>query len=83
MGAKYAGILGPLAFSAAVLRGCLQGGGVERTLLTAWLALWAFAALGYVAGKLAGWIVEESVAARLAEELEARQAEKSRAAAKT
>jgi len=82
MGAKYAGILGPLAFAAAVLRGCLQGGGVERTLLTAWLALWAFAALGYVAGRLAGWIVEESVAVRLAEELEARHAEKSQAAAK-
>lgn len=83
MGAKYAGILGPLGFAAAILRGGLQGGGVEPTLLTAWLALWAFAAVGYVTGRLAAWIVEESVTARLAAELEARQAIRPAAETKT
>lgn len=70
MGRVYAGILGPLALAAVLLRGLLHGGGVEAALLAAALALPMFAAIGYAAGSLAEWIVEQSVrgqfAARLA-----------------
>jgi hypothetical protein len=68
LGRSYAGILGPGAFAAVLVRGVMRGGGIEGTLLSAWICLWAFAAVGYVAGRMAEWIVEESATARIAEE---------------
>ena len=67
------GILGPLAMLTAVLHGIIHGGGVESTLGRAWLALWAFAGLGYVMGSLGEWFVGESVQARIADEIAAEQ----------
>ena len=74
MGRTYAGILGFLAFQAVVVRGLLRSAGTEATLWQASLALFAFALLGYVAGELAGWIVEESVQERIAADAAAQQA---------
>jgi hypothetical protein len=71
VGRAYAGILGPLAFLAVLARGWKNHGGVETTLLSAWQALLAFAALGLLLGWLAGWIVDDSVRSRVAAELAA------------
>ncbi|MFH1267662.1 MAG: hypothetical protein ABIK89_18255, partial [Planctomycetota bacterium] len=70
----YAGILGPLALLTCVARGILHGSGVESTLLSAWFGLLAFSALGFVIGRLAEWIVDESVGAVVRAELVAEQA---------
>jgi hypothetical protein len=75
VGRTYAGVLGPIAFLTVALRGWKQGSGVEPSLLSAWLALVAFAALGYVVGRLAAWIVEESVKSRINQELAAQETE--------
>ena len=70
----YAGILGPLAFLASLARGMMHGGGTETVIRTAWYCLLAFAAAGYVVGRLAEWTIEDSLSSRLAAELAARQA---------
>ena len=75
MGRSYAGILGPLAFATVVLRGLLAGNGAEGTLQTACLAMFAFAALGYVLGRAAALIVDDSVRAGFRAELQAIEAE--------
>ena len=61
MGRAYAGILGPLAFALAIARGMLAGSGVEGTLLAASAATFVFAAIGYVAGQTADYLVTDSV----------------------
>jgi hypothetical protein len=61
MGRAYAGILGPLAFALSIARCLAAGSGVEGTLLAASAAMFAFAAIGYVAGQTAGYLVNESV----------------------
>jgi len=71
VGRIYAGILGPLAFLAVLFGAALDGATPEETLWRAWASLWAFAALGYVVGRLADRTIEESVASRVAAELEA------------
>jgi hypothetical protein len=83
VGRTYAGILGFLAFQIEVLRGLLRSAGAESTLWRASLALFAFALLGYVAGELASWVVEESVHDRVAAEAAAHQAAKPKEKAKT
>lgn len=71
MGRSYAGVLGPLAFATVLIRGALQAGGSESTLGTACLALWMFSAIGYVTGRIAEWIVEDSVTTKVSAELDA------------
>ena len=61
MGRAYAGILGPLAFALVTVRGVVSGGGVEGTLLAASGALFMFAAVGYVAGSLAEFLIRDAV----------------------
>jgi hypothetical protein len=61
MGRAYAGILGPLAFALALARGLAAGSGVEGTLLAASGAMFVFAAIGYLAGQTADYLVNESV----------------------
>ncbi len=75
MGGSYAGILGPIAFLTALARGWLNAESVEAILLVAWLNLLVFAAVGYVIGRIAGWIVEDSVRAEITAELEAQEAQ--------
>lgn len=64
MGRAYAGILGPLSFGTIIARGLLDGGNVESALMLASLALFAFAAVGYVVGITAERIVAEAIEAR-------------------
>jgi len=75
VGRSFAGVLGLVAFIAAVARGWVAGGDVNHVVLDAWLGLILFAAIGYVIGSLAGWIVEDSVRSRVAMELAAHQTE--------
>jgi hypothetical protein len=75
LGRIYAGILGPLALAAVLLRDLLHGGSIEASLLAAVLVLPVFAAIGYAAGGLAGWIVEQSVRGQFAARLAPRASE--------
>ena len=70
MARNYAATLGLVAFVTAVARSWLQGASPSQALFTAWLALLAFTALGAALGGLAGWIVDDAVRSRIAEELE-------------
>ena len=46
----------------------MHGSSIENLLFHAWLALLAFAAIGYLIGRLAQWTVEESLRASLTAE---------------
>jgi hypothetical protein len=61
MGRAYAGILGLLAFALSIARGVATGSGVEGTFLAASGALFVFAAIGYIAGQTADYLVNDSV----------------------
>jgi hypothetical protein len=71
MGRAYAGVMGPLAFLTTLVRCQLRSVSVETTVVQAVLCLFVFAAIGGVIGQLAGWIVDDSVRARLAAEIAA------------
>ena len=62
----YAGILGPLAFLTSLANGAFHARQVEAVLLSAWVSLVVFSALGYAAGWVAARIVEEAVRDRIA-----------------
>jgi len=70
----YAGILGPLAFLTALIRGLMHGSGAESVLWTAWCGLLVFAAVGYVIGWIGQRTVEDAISSRIAAELSARRA---------
>ena len=64
MGPSYAGILGPIAFLAMLIRGVIGGSSANSVLVASAVSLIAFAAIGYVTGCLADQIVLESVKQR-------------------
>ena len=74
VGRTFAGILGHVALTLIVARGMRYGAGFNSTLCSALLGLAAFALLGFCAGTLAEWIVEQSVRARVAAEVESQSA---------
>ncbi len=74
MGRSYAGIMGSLAFFASLVRGWIGGLDAVVAVNRAWFHLLAFAAIGLVIGRIAGWIVDESVRSRFATELQAKTA---------
>lgn len=82
MGRSYAGILGLLGFSACLVRGAVHGSGTHDTLFQAWASMLIFVAIGYVAGRLAGWMVEETVRSKAAAQTAA-HADSEAAASKT
>ena len=71
MGRKYAAILGLVAFTTATFRGLLLGATPESTFPGACIGLFAFAAVGYVAGAFAESVVEQAVRMRFAIDLQA------------
>ncbi len=73
VGRTYAGVLGSLAFTAVAARGLVHGGTPDSVLPIACGWMFGFALLGFIAGELAGWIVEESVRANLVRAAAARQ----------
>lgn len=66
----YAGILGLLAFAAVMARGVVHGGSASAIIWQAVLSLFAFAGIGYVIGRTAQWIVEDSVRGQLTSQLQ-------------
>jgi len=65
----YAGILGLVALLTSLARGFIHAHQTDAILLGAWQSLLVFAAVGYVAGWIAGRIVEESVNSTIQDEL--------------
>jgi hypothetical protein len=70
---QFAGILGAAAFATTIVRGWAGGGDAAAVLPRAAAALVVFALLGATVGRLALWIVEEGVTARLHEALTVRE----------
>ncbi|MBW3596514.1 MAG: hypothetical protein KY475_04475 [Planctomycetes bacterium] len=70
MAARYAGVLGLVAFLASIARGAIDGQGLAATP-SACFALAVFAAIGAIAGKIAQTAVEESVHQNMKAEIEA------------
>ena len=75
MGRTFAGILGPLALVTVVARGFLDGGSVESTLQVGCACLFVFAAVGWILGKVAAYVVDESVKAAFDAEIAAAETE--------
>ena len=73
MGRKYARLLGPLAFGVMVVRGLIHQWSVEAVIPAACISLFAFAAIGYIAGVIAQTTVEQSVSQRFEAELKQRR----------
>ncbi|NLS97379.1 MAG: hypothetical protein GXX96_35010 [Planctomycetaceae bacterium] len=70
MARLFAGILGPLAMLTTTASGLIHGRTSQSVAWAAWLALIAFAAIGYVLGWIANRTVEDSVQAAIAARLE-------------
>ena len=64
----YAGILGLIAFLTVLIRAAIAGGGFEGTIQAGCVALAVFATLGFLAGKAATFVVDESVRLQLRDE---------------
>jgi hypothetical protein len=69
MRSKYARLLGPLAFGVIMIRGLIHGWSVESTVPSACISLFAFAAIGYMAGLIAETTIEQSVSQRFEAEV--------------
>ena len=73
MGRVYAGILGPISFGVVVARSLVDSDRVDTALYTAPIALFAFAAIGYVIGFIAERTITEGVEARFHAQLRAHE----------
>jgi len=71
MAASFAGVLGFTAFFAEMFRAVLHGSGLEGTIPGAIVALFGFAALGFMCGGTAEWILRDAVAQQVAAEVAA------------
>ena len=71
MNRKFAGILGPVAFATTLLHGWIVGASVESNLQLACFCLFGFAAIGWIVGSIAEWVVIESVQGQFNNELKA------------
>jgi len=69
MGRTYGGILGLIAFLVVLALG--RAGGSEATIVMACGCLFLFAAIGWVVGQLANWVVGESVRSKMQAEIDA------------
>ena len=76
MGRSYGGILALVAFLTIVARGLAGEGSAESTLKTACLFLFAFGGAGYLVGRIAEWIVTDSVRAKLYAEMNRQESTK-------
>lgn len=75
MGRTYAGVLGCLAFATVLVHGAIHHAGLEATVVRAVGMMVGFAVVGFLLGSVAQNVVEESVRARMAQELAERAAE--------
>ena len=70
MAPTYAGILGPLALLVVLAQGTVHGNSLQSTLMVGWIALIAFSAIGYVAGRIAETTVDRGFQDRVNAEIE-------------
>lgn len=77
MGRAYAGVLAPLAMITMIFRGLLHGGGVEEILPGAIGAFWVFLFVGLAIGRLAAWLVDQSIREDLTRQIEMMPSESS------
>ena len=73
MGRTYAGILGTIAFLTVLGRGLIHGAEAVPTLRLASASLLVMAVLGAIVGRLAAWLIDQSIRWQVQGELEARQ----------
>lgn len=76
MGQAYAGVLGLLACGLTLVRGLAAGAAPESTIAAACGSLFAFAAVGWIAGRLAERFTEESVRSRFQQALHSLEPDK-------
>ena len=69
MGRVYAGILGPLAMAVVICRGWVGAGDAVNTLGQATVYLAIFSVVGALIGQIAQATIDESVRARLQQQL--------------
>ena len=69
MGRVYAGVLGPLAMAVVICRGWFGSGDAVGTLSLATVYLAIFSIVGALIGQLAQATIDESVRAKLEEQL--------------
>ena len=69
MSRVYAGILGTLAMAVVLCRGAMNSSGAEGTLSMAAATLVIFAIVGAILGHIAQSTIDESVRARLEQQL--------------
>jgi membrane protein YqaA with SNARE-associated domain len=72
-------VLGSLAFATVIARGLVNATGAKSTVGDAVLWMAGMAAVGYLVGRLAEWIVDDSVRARMAAELAQQDAKQKQA----
>jgi len=80
MGRIYAGTLGFLAFVTILARGLIHNSAGGSLMLHAAAAMFVFAAIGWIAGTIAGRTVAEAVHRQFDAEVEANHAETAEAA---
>jgi hypothetical protein len=68
----YAGILGLLAFATVVARGVAHESSLDSTVWMACSMLFVFAAVGYLIGGAARFVVDDSVRGQLALQMAAK-----------
>ena len=64
MGRSYAGVLGSISFLIVIARTLIDGGHAGSAIISATIALFTFAAIGYVIGTVAEQTVVEAVQMR-------------------
>ena len=69
MGRVYAGVLGPLAMAVVICRGWFGSGDAVSTLSLATVYLAIFSIVGALIGQIAQATIDESVRAKLEEQL--------------
>jgi hypothetical protein len=72
MARVYAGILGMLAFATELATGLAHAAATDATIRRGVMSLCMFAVVGYVVGRIAEWITDESVRGQLTSQLESK-----------
>jgi hypothetical protein len=75
MGRVYAGVLGPLAMAVVICRGWFGSGDALGTLGLATIYLAIFSLVGALIGQIAQATIDESVRAKLQQQLEVKTGE--------
>lgn len=73
MGRNYGGILGLVAFATMIGRGMVALSSIDSVVQIATVAMFIFAALGWIVGNIAARIVDESVRHKVNAELDGLQ----------